>query len=55
MRVEEEKKKLCLMKENRLTIEAIAGECGFRSRSAFYTAFKKTEGKLPTQWLKESV
>jgi|GEM_PF-99541 len=54
MRVEEAKKKLRLMNENRLTIETIAGECGFRSRSAFYAAFRKTEHKSPTQWLKSN-
>ena len=52
MRVEEAKRKLLSTKEKRMTIETIAGDCGFRSRSAFYNAFAKTEGKSPTQWLK---
>ena len=52
MRVQEAKKRLPLMKENRHTIEAIAVDCGFRSRQTFYTAFKKMEGKTPAQWLK---
>ena len=54
MRVEEAKRRLLAIKEKRLTIETIAGDCGFRSRSSFYTAFSKTEGKSPTQWLKET-
>lgn len=41
MRVQEAKKRLRVMKESRHTIESIAADCGFRSRSAFYAAFKK--------------
>ncbi|MFK7925717.1 MAG: helix-turn-helix domain-containing protein [Bacteroidia bacterium] len=34
------------------TIMAIAQEVGFRSRSAFYTAFKKLTGQTPTEFKK---
>ena len=34
------------------TIMAIADEVGFRSRSAFYTAFKKLTGQTPTEFKK---
>jgi signal transduction histidine kinase/AraC-like DNA-binding protein len=35
----------------KLTMEAIAFECGFSSKSAFYAAFRKKKGKTPTQYL----
>lgn len=35
-----------------LTIEAIGNECGFRSNSSFYTAFKKVKGLTPAQYKK---
>jgi len=53
MRVEEAKKRLTMMKENHYTIEAISDDCGFRSRTSFYAAFRKKEGKTPTQWLND--
>ena len=51
MRIEKAKNKL-RSKGNNFTIESVAVECGFHSRSAFYAAFKKAEGKTPTQWMK---
>jgi AraC-like DNA-binding protein len=51
MRVEEAKRLLLNLNADH-TIESIFAECGFRSRSTFFTTFKKIEGKTPTQWLK---
>ncbi len=42
-----------LIKTNTLlTLEAIGNECGFKSNSTFYTAFKKQEGMTPSQFKK---
>ena len=35
----------------KLTMEAIAFECGFSSKSAFYSAFRKKKGKTPTEFM----
>ncbi len=35
-----------------LTIEGIGNECGFKSNSSFYTAFKKHKGMTPAQFKK---
>lgn len=37
---------------NLLTIEAIGNECGFKSNSSFYTAFKRVKGLTPAQYKK---
>lgn len=34
------------------TVHAIAQECGFKSRSAFYTAFRQVTGKTPSEYKK---
>ena len=38
-------------KIKKLTMEAIAFECGFSSKSAFYSAFRKKKGKTPGEFL----
>lgn len=53
MRVDEAKRRLAVLDGNH-TVESIYAECGFRSRSTFFAAFKKAEGKTPSQWLKIS-
>ncbi|MCR6642513.1 MAG: helix-turn-helix transcriptional regulator [Sporocytophaga sp.] len=46
---------LILLKErSHYTIEAIAEECGFNSRSAFYRAFKKSTGVTPVSYMQKS-
>ena len=47
-RIEGAKKKL--LSDTNLTLEAIAYECGFNSKSTFYTAFKKIVGETPSQF-----
>lgn len=51
MRVEEAKRRILELNSN-YTIESIASECGFRSRSTFYMVFKKYEKATPAGWLK---
>lgn len=53
MRVEEVKRRLLLPENSGYTVDSIYEDCGFRSRSTFFLAFKKVEGKSPAQWLKE--
>lgn len=49
----EEAKSLITTNHN-LTLEAIAYECGFNSKSTFYAAFKKHTGMTPSSYQKES-
>ncbi len=53
-RVEEAKK---IMKENNrlggLTLDVVGQEAGFKSRSSFYSAFKKFENKTPASFIKK--
>lgn len=47
-RIEAAKK--LLQSNSNLTLEAIGYECGFNSKSTFYTTFKKIVGKTPKQF-----
>jgi len=51
MRLEEAKKRLRALGKN-VTIDSVGLECGFRSKSSFYNAFRKAEGKTPQKWMK---
>ncbi len=39
---------------NKMTIEALAIESGFSNRNSFITAFKKFNGKTPSQFIKSA-
>lgn len=41
-----------LLEEEKYTVEGIGNMVGFRSRSSFYTAFKKLKGSTPSQFSK---
>lgn len=51
MRVEEAKRRLLLPENAGHTVDSLYEECGFRTRSTFFLAFKKVEGLSPAQWL----
>jgi len=42
--------KTMLLEDTKLTLEVIGYECGFNSKSTFYTTFKKLVGKTPKQF-----
>lgn len=46
--------KLLLVTNDQYTIEAIGYECGFNSKSTFFTAFKKVTGITPARFKKEA-
>lgn len=52
-RVEEVKKLLQDSKFNNLKVISLAYDCGFNSKSAFYTAFKKDTGMTPLDYRKK--
>jgi len=51
-RIEEAKKLLADPYQQKYTIDSIANQVGFNSRSAFYTAFKKNTNSTPSEHLK---
>jgi len=51
-RIEAAKK--MLQKNHNLTLEAIGYECGFNSKSTFFTTFKKLVGTTPAQYKKQA-
>jgi AraC-like DNA-binding protein len=40
--------------KNHLTLFGLAQECGFKTKSTFYTAFKKAEDCTPNEWLQKN-
>ncbi len=52
LRIETSKKMLLEKQFENYTIESIGIECGFKSKSNFYTAFKKYTGKTPRNYAK---
>jgi AraC-like DNA-binding protein len=51
MRVEEAKRQLLELDDSGFNVDSVYAECGFRSRSTFFLAFKKMEGSTPAAWL----
>lgn len=54
LRVKESKKLLSDSSFSSYTIVSIGLECGFNSKSTFYTAFKKFTGQTPTEYRKSA-
>jgi len=53
IRIEESKRLLADPANDKYTIEAIAGNCGFNSRSSFHSAFRKFEMTTPAEFRKK--
>ena len=49
-RVEEIKQKLADPAQNQYTLNALAFDCGFNSKSTFNELFKKNTGKTPKEY-----
>jgi AraC-like DNA-binding protein len=47
-----ERAKMLLTTNKNFTIEGIGNECGFNSKSSFFTVFKKITGQTPTEYQK---
>jgi len=54
LRIEASKKMLLDQQYENYTIESIGLECGFKSKSNFYAAFKKYTGQTPKAYMKRS-
>ena len=52
-RIDEFKKMAALPQNQKYTLLALAFECGFNSKTAFYRNFKNVTGQSPTQYLKD--
>ena len=52
LRIKTSKKMLLEKQFENYTIESIGLECGFKSKSNFYSAFKKFTGQTPTEYVK---
>ena len=52
-RIEEFKRKASQPQNQKYTLLALAFECGFNSKTAFYRNFKNVTGQSPTQYLKD--
>lgn len=53
LRVEQSKKLLADPTFDNYTVVSVGLECGFNSRSTFYSAFKKFTSRTPTQYLRD--
>lgn len=53
-RVEEFKRKVILPENHKYTLIALAFECGFNSKTAFYRNFKSTTGQSPTDYIEQN-